>query len=154
VLDWEVVVVRHHLVSSSTRTWDSLFAEVAARATELGPSRLAAISHGSDSSSGTVVVWERPADDGEPGPPRWMRYWFVRSSMRPWEALLDDAARFASGLRPGQLYGITHSADNSDGVVAVWFWVDTDPSERKRLRGSVSVAALPGGGLSEPEESS
>jgi len=137
--------MQHHLIQSSTRSWDDLFRETAQRATELGP-RLVAISHASDGSTGTVTLWSHPTAEG---PKRWMRYWFVRSSMRPWQSLLDEAAQRAAQLAPGQLFGLSHSSDGGDGLVAVWYWVDHDPAEQKRRRGSVAISQTTGGALSE-----
>ncbi len=38
-------------------TWDSLFTEVAAFATTLGPDRVITIAHASDGGEGVVTVW-------------------------------------------------------------------------------------------------
>jgi hypothetical protein len=35
--------------------------------------------------------------------------------------LLEEAAEFARQLDPRQLISISHSADNSEGVVVVWY---------------------------------
>lgn len=141
-------MIRHHLIQSSTRSWESLFAEACKLASKLGPARLVAISHGADSNAGTVTLWSRKAPAG---PRRWMRSWFVRSSMRSWQQLFDEVAAFASQLEEGQLFDITHSADSNEGVITVWYWVDQAPKQRKRARGRVSIAPTPGGALSEPE---
>lgn len=137
-------MVTYELIQSGTRSWDALFAEAAARASELGPARLAAISHASDASSGTILLWTR---DAPAGPQRWMRYLLIRSSMRSWESLLTEASERASALAEGQLFALTHSADGGDGVVVVWYWVDHDPAGQKRLEGSVAVSAPRGGTL-------
>ena len=53
--------VRFEVFQSGTRSWESLFAEAAAFATEIGPDRLIAISQseGRDGmiASGVVTVW-------------------------------------------------------------------------------------------------
>jgi len=38
-------------------TWDQLFDEAAAFASELGPERVISISHSADRSDGVVTVW-------------------------------------------------------------------------------------------------
>src|SRR5689334_12673493 len=45
-----------------------------------------------------------------------------RSLGKPWEALFDEAAEFASRLRPEQLISISHSEDAANAVVSVWYW--------------------------------
>jgi len=47
-----------------------------------------------------------------------------RSSFKSWENLFAEAAAFAEVLGPDRLVTISHSADKSDGVVAVWYWSD------------------------------
>lgn len=140
--------MRHHLIQSSSRSWQDMFREATDLGTKLGPGRLVAISHASDSSSGTVTVWFR---DGDPGPRRWLRVRFVRSSMRSWQSLFQETAKWADGLADGQLFSISHSCDNTDAVVAVWYWVDHDPADR-RLAGSVSLPPGLPGSLSEPDD--
>jgi hypothetical protein len=49
------VMVRHF--GSSFKTWDALFAEAAAFATQIGRGRLISISHSEDHSKGVVTVW-------------------------------------------------------------------------------------------------
>lgn len=45
-----------------------------------------------------------------------------RSRMSSWETLFNEAADFASRLPEGQLINITHSEDQNDGVVVVWYY--------------------------------
>lgn len=47
-----------------------------------------------------------------------------RSNWSSWTALLQEAADFASALGRDRLISISHSADQSDGVVVVWYWQD------------------------------
>lgn len=42
--------------------------------------------------------------------------------MMPWEQLLAKAAAFAGSLPPDRLISISHSADQLDGLVVVWYW--------------------------------
>ncbi len=40
------------------------------------------------------------------------------------EVLFQEAAAFASSLGPERLISISHSEDENDGVVTVWYWSD------------------------------
>ena len=42
--------------------------------------------------------------------------------MTPWAELLAKAAAFAGSLPPDRLISISHSADQLDGIVVVWYW--------------------------------
>lgn len=39
-----------------------------------------------------------------------------------WEALFQEAADFAGRLSPEALINISHSQEQSRGVVTVWYW--------------------------------
>jgi hypothetical protein len=54
-----------------------------------------------------------------------------RSSMSTWEVLFAEAAEFAGELPSRRLINISHSADNSDGVVTVWYWGEDDGPTRR-----------------------
>jgi hypothetical protein len=58
-----------------------------------------------------------------------VRYEMFRSGFIAWQELFDQAARFASSLAPGQVISISHSEDENDGVVTVWYWGEEDPGE-------------------------
>ena len=45
-----------------------------------------------------------------------------RGTMTTWNTLFTEAAEFASRLGPQRVISISHSEDNSDGVVVVWYW--------------------------------
>lgn len=47
-----------------------------------------------------------------------------RSSTRSWEALFEEAAEFASEVQPEHLINISHSEDNNEGVVVVWYYAE------------------------------
>lgn len=51
-----------------------------------------------------------------------VRFEVFRSTMSTWEDLFSEAARFASEIGPLDLINISHSEDNHDGVVTVWYW--------------------------------
>ena len=62
---------------------------------------------------------EAPQD--EPAP-RFARFKLFQSSLTTWESLFAEAAEFASQLGPERLITVSHSADQGEGVVAVWYW--------------------------------
>ncbi|MBN1909640.1 MAG: hypothetical protein JW818_07875 [Pirellulales bacterium] len=45
-----------------------------------------------------------------------------RGSWASWNALFDQAAEFASRVGSERLISISHSEDENDGVVTVWYW--------------------------------
>ena len=49
--------VRYEVFRGTFATWDSLFAEAAAFASQIGRDRLISMSHSADSSDGVVTVW-------------------------------------------------------------------------------------------------
>jgi hypothetical protein len=51
------MTVRFRVFTCTYRSWDTLFAEAAAFATELGPDRLIGISHSHEGPVGVVTVW-------------------------------------------------------------------------------------------------
>ncbi len=57
-----------------------------------------------------------------PAPVRRVEYQVFRGTLATWDDLFAQAAAFASELGPERLISISHSEDNDDGVVAVWFW--------------------------------
>ena len=48
-------------------SWDSLFAQAAEFASQIGPDRVINISHSEDMSSGVVAVWYRAEPDSVDG---------------------------------------------------------------------------------------
>jgi len=49
--------------------------------------------------------------------------------MATWEELFQAAARFASDLGRERVLNISHSADDDDGVVTVWYWTTEDAED-------------------------
>jgi hypothetical protein len=45
-----------------------------------------------------------------------------RGRFATWESLFADAAAFATTLGRERVISISHSADQGDGVVTVWYW--------------------------------
>src|SRR5512133_327422 len=58
------------------------------------------------------------------GEARWkLQYKTFRGTFASWDELFSRAAYFASELGPERVVSISHSADDSDGVVTVWYWI-------------------------------
>ena len=51
-----------------------------------------------------------------------VRYEIFRGVMASWPELFEKASVFATNLGPERLISISHSEDQQDGVVAVWYW--------------------------------
>ncbi len=51
-----------------------------------------------------------------------VRFRVFRGIMASWETLFQGAADFATSLGPERLIAISHSEDQNDGVVTVWYW--------------------------------
>jgi hypothetical protein len=49
-------------------------------------------------------------------------YRMFRGTFKSWNTLFQEAAAFASSVGEN-LISISHSADETQGVVTVWFWV-------------------------------
>lgn len=45
-----------------------------------------------------------------------------RGVMASWPDLFEKASAFATSIGPDRLISISHSEDQQDGVVAVWYW--------------------------------
>jgi len=58
---------------------------------------------------------------------RWVKYEMFRGTLESWDSLFTKAATFASELGRERLITISHSEDNQDGVVTVWYWSDETP---------------------------
>ena len=59
-----------------------------------------------------------------PGPSaQWkLSYRMFRGTLATWDELFTRAAYFASEIGPERVLNISHSADDGDGVVTVWYW--------------------------------
>ena len=44
------------------------------------------------------------------------------SSMKTWDNLCGDAAKFAATIGPERLISISHSQEGLHGLVVVWYW--------------------------------
>ena len=47
-----------------------------------------------------------------------------RGTIATWEQLFSEAAMFATTVGRERLISISHSEDQQDGVVAVWYWAE------------------------------
>ena len=53
-----------------------------------------------------------------------LRHKAFRGMWKSWASLFDEAAVFATRLGPERVISVSHSCDNTEGVVVVWFWDD------------------------------
>ena len=53
---------------------------------------------------------------------RYVHFRAFKSSFKSWETLFAEAAAFAEEVGPEDLISISHSEDQSKGVVTVWYW--------------------------------
>jgi hypothetical protein len=51
------LVVKYEVFRGTLSSWDSLFADAAEMATQIGRERLISISHSEDKNDGVVTVW-------------------------------------------------------------------------------------------------
>ena len=59
-----------------------------------------------------------------------VRFQIFRGTMATWDQLFAKAAEFATKVGQERLITISHSEDQQDGVVAVWYWADADEAAR------------------------
>lgn len=51
-----------------------------------------------------------------------MKFKHFRGTLKSWDKLFEEAADFATAIGKERVVSISHSSDNSDGVVTVWYW--------------------------------
>ena len=61
-----------------------------------------------------------------PEPKRLVEYQIFRATFQTWDQLFSQAAAFATEIGRDRLIAISHSEDNRDGVVTVWYWSPED----------------------------
>lgn len=71
---------------------------------------------GADRSAATDQKWR-------------LAYRKFRGTLATWADLFEEAARFATEIGPERVLNISHSADQCDGVVTVWYWTTEDETE-------------------------
>ena len=59
-----------------------------------------------------------------------VRFKVYRGIMASWDELFAEAAAFASTLDRDRLISISHSEDQQDGVVTVWYWAEAGEAAR------------------------
>jgi hypothetical protein len=64
-----------------------------------------------------------------PPPVKRVDFRIFRGTFSTWNSLCAEAAEFASTIGRQNLINISHSEDDDDGVITVWFWTD-DYSQR------------------------
>ena len=71
-----------------------------------------------------VAVEPGAENTSEPAAPKWrLAYRVFRGTWTSWEELFTEASAFANEVGPERVLSISHSADHSEGVVTVWFWI-------------------------------
>ncbi len=55
-----------------------------------------------------------------------VRFKTFRGILATWNQLFAEAAAFASSVERERLITISHSEDQQDGVVTVWYWAESD----------------------------
>ena len=63
---------------------------------------------------------------------RYVHFAHFRSSFKSWDSLFAEAASFAERVGPEDLTNISHSEDQNEGVVTVWYWAN---QPRETLQG-------------------
>jgi hypothetical protein len=53
-----------------------------------------------------------------------VKFRIFRGPFSSWDKLFTQAAEFATEVRKENVINISHSQDNWEGVVTVWYWSD------------------------------
>ena len=51
-----------------------------------------------------------------------VRFRVFRGVFKTWQEFFEEASAFASTIKPENLINISHSCDQHDAVVTVWYW--------------------------------
>jgi hypothetical protein len=82
---------------------------------------------------------QQTQEQGTPGreapqPPEWkLSYRMFRGTLATWDELFTRAAYFATEIGPERVLNISHSADDGDGVVTVWYWGSEEEDQKNGL---------------------
>ena len=57
------------------------------------------------------------------------RFKLFTAVLKSWEKVFGEAAEFAARLPTDRVISISHSADNGEGVVVVWYWATDEELE-------------------------
>jgi hypothetical protein len=81
-------------------------------------------------SAGRPIGGEQDAVAGgtgtQPSPSVKLNYRMFRGTLATWNDLFMKAAYFATEIGRERVLNISHSADDGDGVVTVWYWELSD----------------------------
>src|ERR1043166_1132622 len=66
-----------------------------------------------------------PAPAGDPTVAWRVEYEMFRGTLASWDELFTQAANLATEIGSERMIGISHSEDENDGVVAVWYWTES-----------------------------
>ena len=69
------------------------------------------------------VIPHDPIPPRAPTPPV-VKNRIFRGTFTTWQALLDKAGEFATRVGKDRLISLSHSEDDNDSVVVVWYWGD------------------------------
>ena len=70
------------------------------------------------------------AEGGAEKAQKWrMAYRMFRGTLVTWQSLFTKAAQFVTEIGPERVLSISHSADQGDGVVTVWYWTTEEKTE-------------------------
>lgn len=58
-----------------------------------------------------------------------VRFEIFRGTFASWPDLMARAAQFATEIGRDRLITISHSEDEEDGVIAVWYWGDKESAD-------------------------
>jgi hypothetical protein len=67
----------------------------------------------------------------------------IRGTWATWHELFESAAAAASNAGPARLIGLSHSEDDNEGVITVWYW--EEPVLPKPAAGQVRFRLFRGG---------
>src|SRR5688500_16952179 len=68
---------------------------------------------------------------------RVVRYEMFRGTLSSWPELFEKAASFATQVGRENLISISHSEDQQDGVIAVWYWGDASYKSRDECHAGI-----------------
>lgn len=55
---------------------------------------------------------------------RHVKFEIIRSDINSWQNLFELAANRATAIGPERVINISHSSDDGESVVCLWYWID------------------------------
>ena len=55
-----------------------------------------------------------------------VKFEIVRSAVHSWQSLFEQAANVATKIGREKVISISHSADDGDGIVTIWYWTENE----------------------------